>query len=352
MIRIIFFLTALLALGVQPVLAQDTPSAENKVVTKLDGQVYVGKILSDDGREVLIETEALGKIYIPKSEIKSIADLDASGELKGNAFFQTGPFTTRYAFTTNAFPVKQGESYALINLYGPEVHFALTDQLNVGMMSTWIGSPLALALKWSPSPEDAKVKVSAGALIGNSGYLNNFKGGGGLYFANFTTGNRQRNLTLSVGYGTLNPRTDYEYYDAHSYVSEYGWDPYFSEPYLRQDEELYYRGPLVSVAGIVQVGERVSFVFDSMFGKFQTNRIDNTITENQITGPTEWPPLYSVQVTKDEVGDAVAFFVMPGMRIQRQDNRAFQFTLTGIGIVEDDEFDSIPFPMATWFFAF
>ena len=33
----------------------------------------------------------------------------------------------------------------MIGLQGPEVHFAVSDNLSLGIMATWIASPLALA---------------------------------------------------------------------------------------------------------------------------------------------------------------------------------------------------------------
>jgi hypothetical protein len=53
-----------------------TTDTTKYLVVKYDGNEYVGLILSDDGREVLIETKSLGKIYIPKSDIKSMRPID------------------------------------------------------------------------------------------------------------------------------------------------------------------------------------------------------------------------------------------------------------------------------------
>ncbi|PLX09917.1 MAG: hypothetical protein C0596_00055 [Marinilabiliales bacterium] len=157
-----------------------------KVVTKIDGMEYIGEVISDDGREILLNTESLGKIYIPKSEIKSIVDVDNENRIVFGEFRTQGPFTTRYAFTNNAFPVEKGENYALINLYGPEVHFAITNEFSLGIMSTWIASPMVLALKYSFTTKNENINFSLGTLIGTSGYLNSFRGYGGLHWANVT----------------------------------------------------------------------------------------------------------------------------------------------------------------------
>ena len=78
---------ALYFLGSQSAFAQVPNSEPNAstsgdttkyVVIRNNGIEYVGLLLSDDGREVLIMTQTLGKVYIPKSEIKSIKRLGHS----------------------------------------------------------------------------------------------------------------------------------------------------------------------------------------------------------------------------------------------------------------------------------
>ena len=67
------------------------------VITKTNGTEYIGKILSDDGREILVQTENLGKIYIPKADVRSIIAInDAKSVIRGE-YRASGPFTTRHA---------------------------------------------------------------------------------------------------------------------------------------------------------------------------------------------------------------------------------------------------------------
>ena len=56
----------------------DSVQADNQLylIVKINNVEYVGYILNDDGREILIDTKKLGKIYIPKTdEIFSHSDL-------------------------------------------------------------------------------------------------------------------------------------------------------------------------------------------------------------------------------------------------------------------------------------
>jgi hypothetical protein len=271
------------------------------LITKTDGTAYTGKILSDDGREVLIETQTLGKIFIPKSTIKSIEKITDKSSIIGGKYEPVGPFTTRHAFTTNALPIKKGENYAMVNLYGPEVHFALSDRFNFGIMSTWIASPLAIAMKYSIPTSNPNLNYSVGTLIGTSGYFDSFSSLGGLHFANVTSGNRKKNITFSAGYGYLTP---------------VGFNSSID----------FIHGAIFSIAGIAKVGAKASFVFDSMFGNFGFN---------------------------DGSSDRVtAIFLMPGIRFQTKENRAFQASLAGVTIFGGGYISSFPLPTVSWFYKF
>ena len=62
----------------------------------------------------------------------------------------------------------------MLHLYGPEVHFAVTGNLNLGVMATWIASPLALAAKYSFDSE-SNTHFALGTIMGSSGFLANSK---------------------------------------------------------------------------------------------------------------------------------------------------------------------------------
>ena len=97
--------------------------------------------------EILIITQSIGKIYIRKSMISSIKKIE-NGEISYDEDYKaTGPFTTRYYFTNNALPIKKNENYAMINLFGPEIQLSVTNSTSVGIMASWIASPIGVVLK-------------------------------------------------------------------------------------------------------------------------------------------------------------------------------------------------------------
>ncbi len=332
--NLFFLVFVLVSTGLK---AQTTPVDTAKAVklfhiVKQNGTEYTGTILSDDGREMLIETAVLGKIYILKSEVKSIKEIKDSEAITGGVYQPTGPFTTRYAFTTNALPIKKGENYSMINLYGPEVHFALTNNLNIGVMSTWIASPLILALKYSFKRKESNVNFSIGSLNATTGYLNQFKGYGGLHFGTMTLGGRTKNISFSAGYAYLNTGRPSYYYTNSTTVKYYR----------------IHQGAIFSMAGIVKIGDKVSFVFDSMFGLFTSDKYENVYS--WVTDPVSG---YSYQIStslKQQVTNPI-LMVMPGMRIQKSDNKAFQISLAGVSAFGERKM-SFPFPMCSWMHRF
>jgi hypothetical protein len=172
--------------------AQVVPADSNFYrVVKTNQQEYIGKIVNDDGREILLETISLGKLYIAKSDIQSITRIEAGKDLTDLEFRGKGVFSTRYQFSTNAFPIEKNENYALINLYGPEVHFSVSKNFSVGVLATWIASPIVLALKYTIPTKNEKVNFGFGTLMGSVGYLNNSKGFGGLHWGMVTYGDRK-----------------------------------------------------------------------------------------------------------------------------------------------------------------
>lgn len=313
------------------------------LIVKINNVEYVGYILNDDGREVLIDTKKLGKIYIPKTDIRSIEKIQDRSSVVRNEYFGVGPFTTRYIFTTNALPIRKGQNYARLNLYGPEVHFALSDNFSLGILTTWIVSPFVVSGKYSFTSKYPKLNFSVGTLLGSSGYINNMKSWGALHYGNVTYGTAKDNITIGAGYGYIIPGTTAQeaqpgvYYSNETYTNSFVEKPQYPA-----------KGPVLSFAGIVRVGPKASFVFDSMFN-FMSVRT-TMVSTNDIGLATR----YSVV---EGVDRSTVLILMPGMRFQTRENSAFQISLNTIKYIShtsDAEIDnqSFPLPSVSWFYKF
>ncbi|MBL7813008.1 MAG: hypothetical protein JNL57_12370 [Bacteroidetes bacterium] len=209
---------------------QTYDTAKTYLVIKNDGTEYAGKILKSDEREILIETKAIGKIYIPKHEIKSISEINPA-DVKGKDYVGDEPFSTRHILTTNGHSLGKGTSYANITLWGPDVEFGITEKFSLGIMTTWLAAPLVGSAKYSVKLHD-RVHFGAGALVGTASWVR-LNAWGALPYGVITLGGRKSNISLSGG-----------------------------AVFLGSDGEVTSQ-PLFNVAGMSRISKKVSFIFDS-----------------------------------------------------------------------------------------
>jgi hypothetical protein len=203
---------------------------KRSLVTKNDGTEYIGVILKEDSREILLQTESIGEIFIPKHEIKSIEELREQ-DYQAGKYLGDNIFTTRYFLTTNGLPMKKGDSYAIIQLIGAEYQVAIIDNLTVGGMTSWVGVPIIATAKYSFSIAE-NFSASVGLLAGTGSWA--ATGSYGLLpFGTLTVGNNKLNLNFSAGYLNLN-------------ISDSNTS-----------------APLYSIAGLARLSNKVSFVGDS-----------------------------------------------------------------------------------------
>ena len=358
-----------------------TPTDSNKkeyyLIKKADGAEFIGEVLSDDGREVLLLTKNIGKIYITKSDITSMERIDASKlvstkEVEYQDYRVEGPYTTRYFFTTNALPIKKKENYMMIGLQGPEVHFAVNDNLSLGVMATWIASPIAIAAKYSFNAKpESKTHFALGTIIASSGYLLNAQGFGGIHWATVTQGTRKSNVSFSAGYAYANlgdwgngVGRKYGIVDnSNDYQKRYG----IQSSLANRDIDIYAdvlsnntRGSFViGLSGITPIGKKSSFIFDAMafVGKRYGRRQTSDLTINNLeytyydygTYITETSDVTLNQYEAFKVGNRTTLILMPAMRFNQSYNKAFQVALAGVIVANGDGYPlTFPVPMISW----
>lgn len=386
-----YIILLFLAFQIQ-IFSQTSEEIENKnlvLIVKNDGGEFIGEIISDDGREILVVTKAIGKIFINKSDISSITKVDEGLENKENKEFRaSGPFTTRYYFTTNALPIKKNDNYGLIHLYGPEIHLSVGNKTSIGLMATWIASPIALVLKQQIYSNN-KFHVSIGSIIGSSGYLNDGQTYGGLHWGTMTFGNRLSNFSFSAGIAHINWPSDNTDFmsgarnmgDKNSYSFYDNTHPYYiqNQNYDFRDEfqntvngnnfnsEKFYKSKqlasVIGFSGIVPFGKKASFIFDSMLFianksklTYTSKEIDVTYTyytNNPATGistpQTETQTvIYGEGSIGSETSRSTTFIFMPAMRFNQSYTSSFQVALAGFINTNENGSTSAPIPMVSW----
>jgi hypothetical protein len=323
----------LLAFSFQISLAQEAPSQEDLpkifVVIKNDGSRFVGEILSQDAREVLIKTEDMGEVYIPRHEIREIREATGDDLKKPGEFIPAEIFATRYFITTNGLPVEKGETYMLMSLFGPDFQFGVGENIGLGILTTWIGTPLIGSIKYS-IPLTEKFSTGVGLLLGTGSWTwPDFALA--LPYGVATWGDRTKNINFSFGYGGVTYN-----------VEEYVYSDLMGQGIYRTQRENE-GNFLISLAGMAKVGRNISFVFDSFI-------VPRTGTYTEYNDYSYWDPETGEYVedireeTRKKYGIAI---FLPGLRFQTNPNSAFQFGFAGVRA--DGETIGVPIPMVQWF---
>ncbi|MCD4769977.1 MAG: hypothetical protein K8R35_07415 [Bacteroidales bacterium] len=199
---------------------------KKSLIVKQNGARFIGVILSRDERELFVDTDNMGRLYIPLHEIAEIKEIDDSGSTYGKSLF-----STRYFLTTNGPSMTKGDKYGMLNYYGPEAHFAVADDFTLGVMTTWAAMPLVGSAKYTIH-FDENAHLCLGALFGTLSWIK-IDAAGFLGYGAFTLGNYENNFTISAGYVGITADGDGS------------------------------GAPLMSIAFLFRLGENIHFVGDS-----------------------------------------------------------------------------------------
>ncbi|MCB9223807.1 MAG: hypothetical protein H6582_06475 [Crocinitomicaceae bacterium] len=285
----IFLLISVL-FSVSSLAQEDTTKTKptKMLVIKNDGAQYVGYILSDDGREILMETESVGKLYIPKHLIKSISVYEATTsqeEIKETKdpeeekneisyedwktkFEEDKPeyqnyTSTKYIQSDNAYPLRKGESFIKFMPMGYEAQIPITKNWSAGAIGTYLGAPFGLKTKFSIPINDSTYlgwDINYGSMVFATWFGVDQRNGGGYTSLTFTFGNRQRNFSFKAGYALI-----------HQYNEIWMWDdPMGTEPTFTGGME-YSHFTFLNFGSMLKLTDRMSIVMDfiAAYGQIQ-----------------------------------------------------------------------------------
>jgi hypothetical protein len=175
-------------------------------VETIDGNNYLGNVISDDGIKIEFNTGKFGIIKFPKNQLKSIIKIEKQTVVKGKLWLEN-PQSTRYFWSPNGYGLKKGEGYYQ-NIW------VLWNQASVGLSNNFsIGvgliplfffgggeyTPVWIVPKFSVPVVKDKFNLGAGILAGTVGFQDD--AGFGIAYGIGTYGNRNNNLTFGLGYG-------------------------------------------------------------------------------------------------------------------------------------------------------
>jgi hypothetical protein len=169
------------------------------VIITNDGTEYIGEIVGDNDREILIVTKTMGKLYVPKYSVKSVNLVDKKNFENGE-FIDENRHRNFYMINTNVLPFKKRE-FRLSHAYflGFSGTYAVTENVAVGFQSSIIGAPMGAVLKTSFTISDKNYvgtdfNIASMTYIQSSSYIGNIS-------AKYTHGDDKTNLTLMAGIG-------------------------------------------------------------------------------------------------------------------------------------------------------
>jgi hypothetical protein len=178
-------------------------------ITLKDGSVLSGKLVSQSDKEIVIQSGTLGEMRVQKENIKSMILVSAINEKASGVWFEN-PNASRYLLSSSAIPMEKKTGYyqntwIFVNSFG----YAFTKNISLSagfeIISLLAGGDGPYAYYLNPK---ASFKVANNIYLGGTIlYANTIRtvdGFSGLATLNgsFTYGNKNNNITATVGWGS------------------------------------------------------------------------------------------------------------------------------------------------------
>ena len=174
-------------------------------IETIDGNIYIGRYVSEDSLAMVLQTESLGEIRIPQNSIKTRTLLKQVVKV-GNDIWLPNPQSSRYFWAPNGYGLEENTSYYqnIWILYN-QFSFGLTNNfsLGAGMLPLFLfaggSTPIWIVPKFSIPVEKDKFNLGTGAFLGT--IIGEDTGIFGLLYGTATIGSRDKNVSFGMAYG-------------------------------------------------------------------------------------------------------------------------------------------------------
>ena len=174
-------------------------------IETIDGNEFIGQIVSEDSLKVVVKTEKLGEISIFRTDIKRQEILEVQ-QIKEGKYWFPNPQSTRYLWSPNGYGLKQGEGYYQnIWVLWNQFAYGLSDNFSIGggiiplFLFGGTPTPVFITAKFSIPVVENKFNIGAGAIAGT--ILGEEETGFGILYGLSTFGTPDNNVTVGMGYG-------------------------------------------------------------------------------------------------------------------------------------------------------
>ncbi|NOU17353.1 MAG: hypothetical protein HOO91_07335 [Bacteroidales bacterium] len=200
---LIFFFTLFCNFNVYCQLVADTSKVV--LIETIDGNEYVGKILSDNTVTLILKTDNIGIITIQRINIKKIKEVKLEQIKDGTVWFENIQ-STRYFWAPNGYGLKTGEGYYQnLWIFYNQAGYGFSDNFSVGVglipLFLFAGgsTPVWITPKFSIPIKKDEFNLGAGILAAT--VIGEDSASFGIAYGLTTFGSRDRNFTLGMGYG-------------------------------------------------------------------------------------------------------------------------------------------------------
>ncbi len=203
------FVILLFLIASHSLLAQENLGDSTTIyrIETVDGNEYIGNIISRSPEQIQLKTVRLGIITLRTVDVVRI-EVVLKERIKNDVLWFDNVQATRYFFMPNGYGLKKGEAYYQnVWVVFNQVSVGVTDNfsLGLGMIPTFLfggggGIPIWLTPKLSIPLVNDRVNVGAGIFYAT--LLGGGEGNGvGLAYGLSTFGNKDKNFTFGLGYG-------------------------------------------------------------------------------------------------------------------------------------------------------
>jgi len=179
---------------------QDTYRIETR-----EGNIFTGTLVSEDDETVILRVEGVGDITILRTNIRNMILIDQS-RMRDGVYWHENPQATRYFFAPNAIGLGKGKGYYQNTwIFFNNVNYGISDNFSLGggivpmFLFGVSATPVWILPKVTIPVSADKFHLGAGAMLG--GVIGADAELLGLFYGVGTLGDRDKNLTVGIGYG-------------------------------------------------------------------------------------------------------------------------------------------------------
>jgi len=174
-------------------------------VETVDGNEYIGTLVSQDVKSIVLKTDQLGNITLRKADIRKMTPIEGD-QMKDGVLWFDNPQATRYFWQPNGFGLKKGEGYYQnVWIFFNQFSYGVTDNFSIGagivplFLFSGSSTPVWLTPKFSIPIVEDQFNVGIGGMLGT--VLGEEEAGFGFVYGTSTVGDRNTNMSLGLGYG-------------------------------------------------------------------------------------------------------------------------------------------------------